>query len=346
MRYAYVGCRTTKERGARGLGIAVFSVDDVTGRWQYAGTVPDLVNPSYLSFDKEKKFLYTVHGDFAEASAFSIHGETGIPSLLNTVECGGKNPVYIIPERTNHFMIVASLGGGSVAAIVRNSDGSLGALAHRQLLPGKDEGFPSYPHQICYDRNERFLLVPTQGRKGGQSGVMVYDFDAQKGFIEKSFYKSREHDECRHIAVHPNNIFAYVVNEHNNTVTSLLYGPGGTLEPFQVSQTLPDTYPGSSQAAEVVISEDGQYLFVSIRTYDSVVIYRVDQQSGLLKTLGWVPSQGEIPRFITLDPTGRFLHVANENSDSIVSFRVEENGGLVYTGQTIPPGPPVCIVFS
>jgi hypothetical protein len=29
--YAYVGCRTTKERNTRGLGINVYRVDSVTG---------------------------------------------------------------------------------------------------------------------------------------------------------------------------------------------------------------------------------------------------------------------------------------------------------------------------
>lgn len=31
MNYAYVGCRTTKERNARGLGIQVYKVDENGG---------------------------------------------------------------------------------------------------------------------------------------------------------------------------------------------------------------------------------------------------------------------------------------------------------------------------
>ena len=33
MSYAYVGCRTTKERNARGKGLKVFEINDKTGDW-------------------------------------------------------------------------------------------------------------------------------------------------------------------------------------------------------------------------------------------------------------------------------------------------------------------------
>lgn len=33
MGYVYVGCRTTKERNARGEGLKVYEVSEVDGRW-------------------------------------------------------------------------------------------------------------------------------------------------------------------------------------------------------------------------------------------------------------------------------------------------------------------------
>jgi 6-phosphogluconolactonase len=48
---AYVGCRTTKERNARGEGINVYRVDPATGAWTHVQLLKDLVNPSYLAFD-------------------------------------------------------------------------------------------------------------------------------------------------------------------------------------------------------------------------------------------------------------------------------------------------------
>src|SRR5712671_7340945 len=54
---AYVGCRTTRERNARGDGIVVYRMD--AGGWTQMQTAGELLNPSYLAFDREKRFLYT-----------------------------------------------------------------------------------------------------------------------------------------------------------------------------------------------------------------------------------------------------------------------------------------------
>lgn len=44
--YAYIGCRTTKERNARGKGIRVYEITD--GTWQLKQIAEGQVNPSYL----------------------------------------------------------------------------------------------------------------------------------------------------------------------------------------------------------------------------------------------------------------------------------------------------------
>jgi len=44
--YAYVGCRTTRERNARGEGIGVFDVEAKTGRLTFVQLLDGLVNPS------------------------------------------------------------------------------------------------------------------------------------------------------------------------------------------------------------------------------------------------------------------------------------------------------------
>lgn len=51
--FAYIGCRTTKERNARGKGIEVYKVSDNT--WTHVGTVPTLDNPSYLTLDRTEQ---------------------------------------------------------------------------------------------------------------------------------------------------------------------------------------------------------------------------------------------------------------------------------------------------
>ena len=69
--YAYIGCRTTKERNARGKGISVYSVEK--GRWELLQLLEGEVNPSYLCLNEAQNRLYAIHGDFCQVSAYEIH---------------------------------------------------------------------------------------------------------------------------------------------------------------------------------------------------------------------------------------------------------------------------------
>ena len=86
--YAYVGCRTTQKRNARGKGIEIFTIDEITGEWTKCGGFPITPNPSYLCFDKAHEHLYTVHGDYSEATAFKVDKSDGGLFKLNTVSTG------------------------------------------------------------------------------------------------------------------------------------------------------------------------------------------------------------------------------------------------------------------
>ena len=108
MKYAYVGCRTTKERNARGKGISVYQVEE-NGKWTLIQIVKNLVNPSFLCMDKNGEYLYTIHGDKSEISSFSVDKATGQLIYINTVSTTGINPVHLSVDKTNRWIFVANL---------------------------------------------------------------------------------------------------------------------------------------------------------------------------------------------------------------------------------------------
>lgn len=118
---AYVECRTTEHRNARGKGIRAFRIDSA-GDWHEFQTLktPE-ENPSYQALDHTGKFLYSVHGDFTKVSAYRVK-ENYTLELMNVLELGptGQNPVFIVPDKSNKFMVAASLQGGTVHVIQRN----------------------------------------------------------------------------------------------------------------------------------------------------------------------------------------------------------------------------------
>ncbi|MBM3605329.1 MAG: lactonase family protein, partial [Alphaproteobacteria bacterium] len=126
--FAYVGARTTKERNARGNGINVYRVDAKTGVWSHVQLVDDLVNPSFLAFDRTGEFLYTIHGDLSDITSFSINGETGELTQINRQSTEGKNPVHLAIDPSNRFVVVANHITSTIALLTREADGSLGPV--------------------------------------------------------------------------------------------------------------------------------------------------------------------------------------------------------------------------
>lgn len=346
-RYAYVGCRTTKERNARGKGIKVFEIGE-NGEWKLIQTVGNLVNPSYLCTDQTGKFLYTVHGDYSEISSFSVEEATGKLCLINTVSTVGTNPVHLTVDRTNRFVYVANLQTGTVAVIPRREDGSLEPLKELYTIPGNQEDTVSHPHQVVQDASGNYLVVSCQGRKRGFGQVDVFRIHHETGELEKTcVVKSREIAEPRHFVFHPNNVWCYGVNEKDYSVTYYQFDENeGKLQPKQILPTLPDTYTGDGWASGIIMSRDGRYVIVSNRKHDSITSFQIHPETGMLRFCDCIKTGGGQPRFITLDENGDKILAANELSDTITEFALNgQDGSLQYTGKTIETESPVCIIF-
>lgn len=344
--YAYVGCRTTKERDARGKGIKVYEVDD-NGSWQFQHLVDDLVNPSYLCLDETKQYLYTIHGDFSEISAFLIDPETGDLKLLNTVSTEGVNPVHLSVDQSNRWIFVANLQTGTVAVIGRNQDGSLGSCKQLYTIPGLAADTISHPHQVIQDNSRNYLLVSCQGRKQGFGQVVVFKIDSEDGTLTQTcVVRSREIAEPRHIAVHPNNRFVYGVNEKDYSVTLYYFDDQtGQLIPQQILPTLPSDYTGDGWASGIVLDLTGQVVIVSNRKHDSLTSFRIDPVSGKLTYADCIKTDGQQPRYIVMDAINRVI-AANEVSDTIRGFAVDtETGALAGTDFVVESESPVCVIY-
>jgi len=183
----------------------------------------------------------------------------------------------------------------------------------------------------------------------GLDRVFTFRFvDGQLSPATVSWVDTREAAGPRHIVFHPQQPYAFVVNELDSTVTSYrLDTATGALQALQILSALPDTFTGNSRASEIMLAPNGHTLYASNRGYDSIAVFRIDSHTGCLTFVEATPSEGHTPRFFTLSPSGKFLWVLNEDSDSMVSFAVQaDTGQLRPTGFSVRCGSPVCMVFS
>jgi 6-phosphogluconolactonase (cycloisomerase 2 family) len=348
--YAYIGCRTTKERNARGKGLSVYRVDRATGEWTLVQLVEGLDNPSFLALDRTNRFLYSVHGDLGDVSAHAIDPASGRLTLLNRRSTGGRNPVHLAADPTNRQLVVANYATGTVVLLPIQADGSLGEVVDMAALPGtpgphRTQQGSSHPHDVPFDPSGRFVIVPDKGL----DRVFAFQVDAAAGKLVPASVPSvasREGAGPRHVAFHPSMSLAYVMNELDSSITTYRFdAQTGRLTPLQIVSTLPSDYTGNNTGAEIAVSRSGRFLFGSNRGHDTVVTMAIDAKTGLLSPQSWTGTAGQGPRFFALDPADETLYAANENSDSIVALRVTAAGALAPTGKTVHTGSPVCIVF-
>lgn len=348
--YAYVGSRTTRERNARGEGITVYRVDASTGSLEKVQVVGDLVNPSYLTLSRDGRFLYSIHGDETEVSAFTVDSATGKLTFLNRQSTEGKNPVHLVLDRTGANLVVTNHIGASVAVLPVAADGSLQPLTQLTKFAGpigphRVEQKQAKPHFNPFDPTGEFVIVPDKGLD------RVFTFRYVAGKLEPGkvpFVTTREGAGPRGVVFHPTKSLAYVVNELDSTVTTYRFDPqDGSLQPLLVLPTTPATFTGNNRAAGITVDRQGRHLYVSNRGDDSIGVFSIDPTSGLPSFLGADSTQGRTPRFFTLSRDERFIYALNEESDTIVAFSVDAaSGRLKPTGFTAKTGSPVCMVFS
>jgi 6-phosphogluconolactonase len=147
-----------------------------------------------------------------------------------------------------------------------------------------------------------------------------------------------------HITFNTNKKFVYLMHEMGGIVTVYHYNDG-KLEQVQGLPTFPEGFEGKKDGAEVCVSLDGKFLYVSNRgDLNSITIFSIDPSDGSLTLKGYQPTLGKGPRSFIIDPTGNFLLVAHQYTNNVIIFKRDKNSGLLTnTNNEIQVPIPVCL---
>jgi len=347
----YVGTYTF--RGSE--GIYVYQLDTINGTLIPISKATGIANPSFLTVDPKQKFLYAVNetADYegkpqGAVSSFSIVSETGELSFLNMKPSLGMHPCHVCVDKTGRFVIVANYSSGSVAVLPVKKDGSLGDASdfvqHHGSGVNKQRQEGPHAHSVTLDEANRYAFVADLGL----DRIMVYKFDSGRGKLtpnDEPWTKIHSGAGPRHFAFHPNNKYAYLINELDSTITAFTYdAEHGSLKEIQNVPALPKDFKGTSTCADIHVALSGRFVYGSNRGHDSVVIYAIDEATGKLSYVGHELTQGKTPRNFTISPDGNLLLAANQDTDSIVPFRIDQQTGkLTATGKVTKVSMPVCL---
>lgn len=351
-----------------GRGIHMFRVDRATGAMTSVGIHEMGTSPSCLALNAAGTRLYSANetdrlGEKKEGSvsAFAINRSDGQIKLLNTVSAGGAGPTYVSLHPSGRFLLVANYFGGSVAVLPILPDGQLGNATDvkndaGKIGPIKAANAPAgsfafsghdrtHAHMIQSDATGRYVLHVDLGL----DLIYVWKFDAQKGLLSPNDPASvglPAGDGPRHFHFHPNGRWFYSIQEEGSTIALFDYdAKAGRLTARQTISTLPPGYAGSNFCSEILVSNDGKFVYAGNRLHDSIGIFSVGSNGELTYT-GEEMTRGNYPRSFSFDPSGRFLYCCNQRADNVTVFEVNRNnGGLKFTGHYAPVGNPSIIVF-
>lgn len=351
----YVGAYTRSEPHVHGAakGIYTYRIDGETGGLSYIETTPGLENPTFLTVDSSQRRLYSVSevGEYqgrpgGSVAAYAI-GDDGSLTLLNQQPSHGVAPCYVSVDADKRFVLLTNYGSGVVSMFPLSEDGSLEPascviqLEGSGVNPKRQEG--PHAHSITIAPDGRFAIVADLGT----DRVMIYAIDAGNMQLEPAaqpWIDVEPGSGPRHFAFHPDRDHAYLIQEMGSMITVLDYDEAtGGLSIVQTISTLPDDFEGESTCADIHIHPSGRYLYGSNRGHDSIAIFEIDAETGLLTALGHEFTRGKTPRNFVLDAAGRNLYAANQDTHTIETFAIDPATGLLSHCQSAEAPSPVCL---
>ena len=147
----------------------------------------------------------------------------------------------------------------------------------------------------------------------------------------------------RHIAFHPNQKVFYVFGELSNTVTTYLWEDGKATE-NQVVNTIPSDYTENSIGADIHLDSQGKYLYCSNRGYNSLALFKVEENLTLTFVSHLMLDQFNIKwtrNFCLIDD--EWILIAGQHSNNIGVFKNNQNETVTYVSSVEVPSP-TCVI--
>ena len=308
---AYVGTYTH----GTSKGIQVYDVNLEEGTLTERSEV-EVSNASYTAVSKNGKYLYSIE----------VEG-VAVFKRINRVDIDGMRGCFLATDVDGKYLYVAGYHDGKVTVVHTHKDGRLGSVMdgvfHTGLGSVAERNFR--PHVNC--------VRPTPDNK--------YLCAVDNGIDQIKVYRIRFSADGR---------YAYVLFELSNEIKVYSYNGEGDTPEFELLQsvsTLAKKEDGSvshNAASGLALAPDGKHLFCTTAGENTVGMFEVDGETGLLDRKFVLPVSGDYPKDLVIFPDNQHIAVANHSSNSITTFKVDyEKNIIMMKGKPRKIETPNCI---
>ncbi|HVG27614.1 MAG TPA: lactonase family protein [Acidobacteriaceae bacterium] len=335
-----------------GKGIYRALWNPVTGLLGSAQLAVETVRPAFLARHPSLPVVYAANsasGAEAGVSSFALDLTHGGLTALNRVGSQGDGPCFVSADATGTMAFVANYAGGSFAAFRLTNTGGLaqaiGVFKYNQPTHGpvaeRQEG--AHMHCATVAPGNSFVISCDLG----DDVLLVFPVGPGRGDYVRvpTRVAARPGSGPRHVAFHPNGEWVYCIHELDCTID--LYDwrveRGTPAMRMREGSTVSTLAHGASltgnTACEIVVSDDGRFVYACTRGEDSIVVYSVDASTGLLTEQQRLKCGGNVPRYIGFDPSRRWLLCCNQGSSTVTTFSHDPATGKLGTRARTSPVP-------
>lgn len=327
-------------------GIKIYDVDIENGRFKEKDDV-QIRNSSYISLARNQKFLYSITDFGVEAYKIMSDGDL---SFINHATINGMRGCYLSTDYDDKFLFVAGYHDGKITVLRLLEDGSIGGITDELFLKGlgsiAERNFRPHVNCVKMTRDNKYLCAADLG----MDHVNVYRLDHDKGTLHLvDVIRSEQESAPRHLKISKNGKYIYIVHELKNYVEVYSYeekNDNPYFEKIQSISTLNNYHAGGSAASALNFSTDYKYLLSSNAGDNSVIVYKIDEATGLLTKIFCLPVSGDYPKDAAIFPDNRHLVSLNHESNTMTFFNLDlEKGLIVMNGPALEVKSPNCIIF-
>ncbi|MBA0038330.1 lactonase family protein [Pantoea sp. BIGb0393] len=325
--------------------IARYALNEQTGALQLLGRTHagGKVMPMALSADH--RHLYAaIRSKPLQLVSWNIDSKTGDLSQTSAVTAAASYP-YISTDKQGRFLLGASYDGDVVHVYKLNSDGKMIAPPVGSFKTGHAA------HSVIVDASGNSAYVGNLGT----DRVLQLTLSAQGELtaLGNGYVKTAAENGPRHSVLSPDNRYLYNIGEMGGIITQFRREASGEL--VKVAET-PNAVaaqyklehgrerpPGYSDttpriwSADIGLTPDGRFLYVSERTSSTITGYRVNSADGKLTLIASWQVEKQ-PRSMAITADGRWLIASGEKSKVIGSYEIDAESGALKRVSEAPAG--------
>lgn len=325
--------------------IARYALNEQTGALQLLGHTKANGKVMPMALSTDHKYLYAaIRSKPLQLVSWSIDSKTGDLSQPSAVAAAASYP-YISTDKQGRFLLGASYDGDVVHVYRLASDGKVIASPVGSYKTGHAA------HSVIVDASGKEAYVGNLGT----DRVLQLKLSAggELKALGNGYVNTAAENGPRHSVLSPDNRYLYNIGEMGGIITQFRREASGELvkvaeTPNAVAEKYklehgkerPADYSDPTPriwAADIGLTPDGRFLYVSERTSSTVSGYQVNKADGKLTLIGSWQVEKQ-PRGIAISPDGRWLIASGEKSAVTGSYEINAKSGALRKVSEAPVG--------